>query len=48
MKERFVTEMDERGRILVPVYFRDRLRLKTGDKVSVELEKVKEVYSSNA
>jgi len=39
MKENFVAAIDERGRILVPVYFRDRLALKAGDKVIVELEK---------
>lgn len=42
MKERFIAEIDERGRILVPAYFRDRLGLKAGDKVNVELDTVKE------
>ncbi|MBA7490041.1 hypothetical protein ES702_00575 [subsurface metagenome] len=43
MKERFVAEIDEKGRILVPVYFRDRLGLKAGDKVNVELDTEKDV-----
>ncbi len=42
MKEKFETEIDEKGRILVPNYFRERLGLKTGDKVSVEIEKIEE------
>jgi len=43
MKEKFVGEIDSKGRILVPAYFRDRLGLKAGDKVTVELEKEEEV-----
>lgn len=35
-------EIDGKGRILVPSYFRVRLGLTAGDKVNVELEKVEE------
>jgi len=39
MKESFEAKMDAKGRILVPVYFRDRLGAKKGDKFNVEIEK---------
>ncbi len=31
-------EIDAKGRVLIPVYFRGRLDLKTGDKVNIEVE----------
>lgn len=43
MNEKFETEIDERGRILVPIYFRERLGLKPGDRVIIEIEKAEEV-----
>ena len=42
MKERFEGKVDEKGRVLIPFYFRERLGLLTGDKVNVEIEKAKE------
>ncbi|GAI40860.1 unnamed protein product [marine sediment metagenome] len=41
-------EIDEKGRILVPVYFRERLGLKAGDKVNIEMEKAEEMPSEEA
>ncbi len=35
-------EIDAKGRVLIPAYFRDRLDLKTGDKVNIELEMEKD------
>lgn len=42
MKEKFSATIDNKGRILVPAYFRDRLGLQAGDRVNVELETAEE------
>ncbi len=43
MKETFEADIDEKGRILIPNYFRERLGLKPGDTVKAEIEKVEDV-----
>ncbi len=42
MKESFQANLDAKGRILVPVYFRERLDVGKGDKLNVEIEKAEE------
>ncbi len=45
MKESFQANLDAKGRILIPVYFRERLGVKKGDTLKIEAEKADEAES---